>query len=638
MTEKDYLTIKQFAELTRRNYEAAQRWIERHPALNMHYETIDGKRHLVVSIADLIVQGWTTLEDITRLTVRQSVKMDNTEGNQLLASSIVRKKFTNLSATEIALLDLIPNWRQIKRTKIIEHFEALLKKDRTWFYNDHTSDGRKDKPKALHKLSPDQILAAQQTIISTRSQKSFVEKMIDHELMPDLSSRTWYRIYNQLSQTMVNELDYMKEGKLKMRSRLAPVIRDRTFLRPLQAAVTDFWRIDFIVRWFDGSVVRPSCVVIQDWRTGKILGRAITKFPNSLGVKVAIFDCCLHYGAMEQLNIDNGREFTAYRIIGSKIEQLEKRIKVDYGEVEDKLKQFEVRGFLPALSMQSHRALKKNPTSKPVERTFGRGGFTDWSKDFSNWIGANYWQTPEVVQRAATRFKKGIEKDYVDPKTGEIVHFMDVDELSSAIDLFINKHNNRKSKGFGMDGKSPNELWDELIVETPPRKINIEKLAFHFLEGPEKPRKIRVNGYIELKKDLFFSSDVTLRNKGREVFLRWNPVDGFWWSRGDKKEFALVPNDIFVYDIEGNYLTTVQFVNRTHPTEGGKDVSLMMTKKMGPITAAERNVKRLIAGTAPIVNVKDAPTEITEAYEKKKLEERENEDPLEGNQFNKIVI
>ncbi len=619
-----WISLNEFAALTNRQYIAARVYVNRNTFLETRYEIIPTGRQLQISLPSLLSHSILTPAQAEKFLLTQKLSLANSDGNRLLAAAIVAKKFENLTESELELLNALGNWRAKKKEEIIEIFVSSFGRSRAWFYRNHATDKRKEKDGILESLTTEQLESAKKYLLQSRSIQSFAVKCINDENLPDVSTSTWRRLHADLSVEMCNELDLMKEGRLQMRNRLAPILRDKTTLKVMEAATSDFWRIDFVVKWLDGSLARPSACFIEDWRTGKIVGRAITRFPNSLGVKTALFDCFLHHGIMKQFNIDNGKEFVAHRVVGTKIEQ--QLVKIDYSDVEDKLKVFETRGFLPSLIVKSHRALKRNPISKTIERRFGRGGPTDWAKEFSNWSGANYWQKREVVARAERKFRKGEQKDFVDANTGEIVHFMEIDELISAIDEFVNRHNNRPSSGFGMDGKTPNQLWDELVKLDPPRRAPVEKIAFSFLEGPEKPRRIRMSGYIELKKHFFFASDVTLRMRGRWVFLRWNPIDGFWWHRGDDMQFEFLPNNIFVYDENGEYLTTVKFVDRQHPLEAGENVSALMSRKMNLIKETEETVNHLLTGKAPVVDVKTVPDEIVAAAAKKRAEKKADDE------------
>jgi hypothetical protein len=583
----------------------------------------------------LVENNVVTQNQIDSLAMKQSIQIDRTEGNQLLASSAVRKQFNNLTESELSLLQRIPDWQKMSRDEIVKLFVSLLGKSRAWFYRDHSADRRKEKDSAITRLETNQLTIVEQIRVSCRMQKAFIDRCMNHRDLPDFSNSTWRRIYHDLGVGMQNEIAYVKDGPLKMRSRLAPIIRDKTFLQPLEVIVGDFWRVDLATKWVDGSLVRPSCAVWVDWRTHKIVGVALTKFPNSLGVKTSLLNCFIHHGIPRTAYIDNGKEYLAHRVVGRKIEQ--QMVKLDISDVENKLQVFEAKGFLPSLGINHKSALIRNPQTKVIERLFGRGGFTDYAKDFSNWIGANYWQTPEAVARAARKFRKGDDKEFFDERTGEIIHFMDLQEIASAISQFVVRHNDRPSNGFGMDGKSPNQLWDELTALNPPRRAPVEKIAFHFMEG--KPKKVRASGYIEFKKDFFFTSETLLRNSGRNVHIRWNPIDGFWWERGDKLQYEFLPNNIFVYDENGEYMTTAMFVHRQHPTETPKEIiTALMQGKMSLIKEASENVNsRSDTSTpvpVPVVDVKTEPTEILRQKEEKQKEQRDKEkDPLKNNRF-----
>lgn len=633
MTSQDWLTIEQFAQLTNRNYQSAKRWLNRRKWLDFRTPVINGKRHLFVSAESLLLYQFITHDQLKEFTGIESIKMESNEGNQLLASSIVRKKFSQLTDGEIELLNTIPHWQEMQREEIVRIFIDRLKKSRAWFYRDHSKDGRKEKENALLKLNVDQLRIVDKLLVTCRLKKSFVESCQNSEHLPDLSERTWYRIYNQLNLQLANEVEYAKTGHLKMRSKIAPILRDKTVLNPLDVIVGDFWRVDFATKWVDGSLVRPSCAVWVDWRTHKIVGTALTRFPNSLGVKTSLLHCFLHHGIPLNAYIDNGKEYLAHRVYGTKVE--EKLVRLDLAEVDDKLKVFEAKGFLPSMGINSKRALIRNPQAKIIERLFGRGGFTDYAKEFSNWIGENYWKTPEAVSRAARKFRQGDEREFVDERTGEVIHFMDLGELSDAIRYFVHRHNERISNGFGMDGMSPNQLWDELVKANPPRRASVERIAYSFMEG--KMLRVRGSGYIEFKKHFFFTNSQLMNMRGQDVHIRWNPIDGFWWNRGDERQFEFLPNSLFVYNQHAEYVCNATFVERNHPIEA--DVSTVMKNKNGILKGISDNLGDILGPKPAVVDTKIVPTEaLQEAEEKRKLLKAKEEEDKKNNSFRNTFI
>ncbi len=624
------INLHQIAKLLGEDYEAVKKQFQRKKIAGVRRTNEKGKPKYF-TVASLLEHGWIKPEQLSALCTSPLPAVAVNEGMQLMAASIVHKRYENLTESETSLLDSIcPQWMTMRPGGILTALAHATHKSRSWLRRDHSIDKRKEKQKAVSKLNEEQRRIAQQNMLLCRRQKSFIEKCMADERLPEFSERSWRRVHNQLELMMTNEMAVVREGPEKMRSRLAPIQRDKTWLKPLEVIVGDFWRVDFVVKWIDGELVRPSLAVWVDWRTDMIVGVALTKHPNSLGVKTSLLHCFIHFGIPQYVYIDNGKEYLAHRIVGTKIES--QNVKLDLSDLENDLKIFETKGILPALSINNKRALRRNPTGKIIERRFGRGGFTDWAKEFSNWSGANYWQKPEAVAVAERKFRKGSEKDYTDQKTGEIIHFMNLEELASVMSSFVERHNTRISNGFGMDGKQPISLWQDLIKLNPPRQASAKQIAYSFMEG--RPLKVRSSGYIAFKKDFFFSSDTLLRMPGRPVHIRWNPIDGSWWNRKDGNQPEFLPNEIYVYDEDATYLTTATLVPRGDPLHG--DVSLLMKHKMGVIKEAEENVKALISPKIPVVDVTHQPEEVMKQI--KAEDEEKKKDPLKNNPYRNTFI
>lgn len=612
-----FISIEDLAQTLRVTIWAIHKTIKRH-GLDVHRLRKDGGGFkLMISIESLKEAGLLTHGFIER-----------SEGNKLLASSIVRKGFDRLTDTELNLLERVdPLWKQSSQSKIIQAFSSLLGVSRAWLYRDHTTDGRSDRGSAWGLMGAKQRERVLKLFIQYRNRRSFVTECIREDDLPRLSDRTWYRIGAMLAKDYHDELTLIRKGPIALRQETEPVLRDKTYLKPLQVIVGDYWRVDRVVKWVDGDLVRPSLSVWVDQRTNMIVGVALAKNPNALGVKTSLLYVFLRFGIPEIAYMDNGKEYKAHRVAGTSVEVI--NIHADWmSDIDSDLKKFEVKGFLPSMRIRDLRAIVKNPRAKIVERIFGRGGFSDWAKEFSDWIGGKYWERPEQVQKAIVDFRvqrrEHSAKLYHDAITGEAIPFTTIEGLSAEIYGFIQFHNNRQSKGFGMDGKSPAELFAELSKEHTPRKASTYQIAFSFLEGKDKPKKIRKNGLIEFKRDFFYRADRLWNHRLEQVYALYNPVDGFWWTRADGKQSEFLPNSLLVYDMNGVFIDEATFKERVHPTEA--DVKPLMQVTQRTVKEARDTLRGLIAGSGlpelPTVDVKTIPEEVIKEEERRKEENR----------------
>ncbi|TAK59402.1 MAG: hypothetical protein EPO24_07645 [Bacteroidetes bacterium] len=632
------IPLKSLVGIVASNSDATRKRLTRYNVASDYVTTHTGKIRMV-SLEDLQAKGLVDETQAARL-IEASRGHDGQgdpfplaglsvtktlETDKLFCSDAVQKGFgasTPLSATEVEVLDrLCPGW---ERMKVKDRVTAIIKAtgcSRSYLYRDHREDGRKLREKAFEKLTQAQRDAMIKHYLFAKTRLKFFELCRNDESLPHIPDRTMYRIAAQLETSLKDELTLINKGSLALRQASEPILRDKTYLKPLQVIIGDFTRIDRIIRWHDGTLCTPYACVWQDWRTSMIVGVALTQFPNALGAKTSLFNCFINYGIPEIAFMDNGKEFKAYKVAGEKLETLNYRLDfVD--DVERDVKSFEYKGILPALGVASLRAIVKNPRSKPVERTFGRGGFTDWAKQFGDWVGSKYWLMPETIAKAIAKHNQG--KAYKEPLSGKFIEFSDLHSLAASVCEFIEFYNNRASSGFGMDGKSPQQLWNELTVENPPRRAPVQKIAFHFLDGDT--RKVRNTGHIEFKKHFFYRSEAFWKHRLETVYIRFNPVDGFWWHRADKKQFEFLPKLLLVFDIEGQYIGEATFVERQDPLNA--DVKSLMAKQRKTVSEAKSNVKALLQSSvpsAPTLDVVEAVKELEEKTNRRDAEDAEKE-------------
>ncbi|WP_346286888.1 transposase domain-containing protein [Zoogloea sp.] len=569
-----------------------------------------------ISLQSLVEHGIVHDSQIVALSRRAAEQLKATEGNRLTASVIIRKDFNNLTASESGLLEQIPNWKEMKRTELVNLLAELLGVSRSWLYRDHSQDRRAVKDSAMTKMSFEQQTTVQQYILKYHSAKRFVQECINDEQLPELSPRTWYRVHAEMKKVLHFESEFVKKGPLALRQSTPAILRDRTHLKPLEVIVGDYWRVDRVVRWIDGELVMPYLCVWVDWRTYKIVGYALAKTPNSLGVKTALYTCFTRYGIPQYAYMDNGKEFKAMRVSGSRLEETNVVLRMD--EVDDLVKQFEYRGIITGLGIKDINAIFKNPRAKIVERAFGRGGFTDWAKQFQDWTGAKYWQQPEWLKMNVNRYRsekknRGIvDQQFVNRFTGEIFQFAEYYDLAASIRQYIEEHNSRISTGYGMDEKSPNQIWELLTATHQVRRVPAATIAFHFLEGAVK--KVRRDGKIEFRRNFFYESDRLPLHRLENVFVRFNPIDGFWFNRPDGLQHEFLPSSLLVFDESGNFIDEALYSERTHPiAEPTLQSRLQRQAAFG--REVRQSVESINSGVpvVPVVDTKSLPENATEA-------------------------
>ncbi len=562
-----------------------------------------------ISLQSLIDQNILSEAQAIALTIGSASALQKTEGNRLLASSIIRKNFSALTDAEQDLMNAIQEWRTMGKSELVNILSAALGVSRSWLYRDHSTDRRSEKEGAFNRMTPEQQTVVQRYQISKHTPKLFVQACLDDLFLPELSPRTWYRIHSELKKALYFENEYTKKGPIGLRQQTPAILRDRTHLKPLEVIVGDYWRVDRIVKWIDGELVMPHLCVWIDWRTYKIVGYALAKTPNSLGVKTALFVCFTQHGIPQYAYMDNGKEFRAMRVSGSRLEEVNMVLRLD--EVDDLVKQFEYKGIITGLGIKDINAIFKNPRAKIIERAFGRGGFTDWAKEFQDWTGAKYWQQPEWLKMNVNRYRseKKVRSltnvEFTNRNTGEFFKFADYFDLAASIREFVERHNNRISTGHGMDEQSPNQMWDLLTAQHTVRRVPASTIAFHFLEGSTKT--VRRDGKIEFKRHMFYESPRLPLHRLETVFVKFNPIDGFWYNRPDGLQHEFLPNSLLVFDQDGKFIDEALYSERTHPIHE-PNLAERMQRQGDFRKQVEESVKSIAEGKQPALPVVDVKT------------------------------
>ena len=616
-----FITIRQYAALKGIPFDTAKHQVQRRKS-ELHIE----KR---MKPAGGGYERYISTESLAASGLLNNGPVIASEGNRLLACSIVKKKFENLSTTEIDLMDKLDfDWRakiHKRKTELQKTMSEKLNISRAGLHRDHTKDRRKERDTIWDKMTAEQKDVVTRIFLKRRTIANFVVDCMSNPDLPNASRRSWYRIASDLQKGFRGELILRDEGPKALALMTEPILRDKTHLGFLDMIVGDYWRTDLVVEWNEHRLVRPALSVWVDLRTNMIVGAALSENPNARGVKKSLLQVLTNFGCPKIALMDNGKEYRAHAIVGKEIE--ESRVKEDFmPEVDSDFKRFEYKGLLPTIGIKSRHALPYNGRAKPVERVFGIGGFSDLAKEFSDYIGGTYKERPEEVQRAIKQHKKGIKK-YRNRVTGEVITFCTIEELAGRINEFIHLHNNRPSKGFGMDGKSPAELSAELSTEHPLNLVDLAEVAFAFMD--RKQFRTRANGMIEFRKYMYYRADKLWHHPNEDVYVVYDIEDGFWWERADHKQREYLPKSLMVYTLKGKFICEAHFKERVHPTEADVRPLLEVTRR--PIKDAKDTWRSLRDGDAsvPIVrNIK--PQSLTDEVRRKettttKLQEEERQ-------------
>lgn len=386
---------------------------------------------------------------------------------------------------------------------------------------------RRGKHKNHKKAIPDEVFAVFVSFYLDESQKSvrkcmeLTESYLCHEhkeeLLPLASPQTFTREIMRSIPPAARV--FCREGRKACTDKMLPYIH-RTYD---DLASNDIWVCDnhtFDVFVNDGEHEKPIRVYLtafQDVRSRKFVGWYVTLNPSSQATLIALRRGIERYGIPKRIYSDNGREFLTFDIGGR---GFRKSRKLSQGE-------HEIPTILQNLGIEFTTAMVKNARAKIIERAFleVKNGF---SKMFEGYTGGTIAERPERLK------KTGKDAD----------NFTLLPEFIAYVDKYIegifNKH---KHYGEGMNGRTPDQVYAECLVEQ--TVATVEQLNLMMLRNTRMQKVTRDGVYITLcgQKVPFNSTELNFYHIHRKVYVRYNPDD---------------LQEVRVYDDQDRFLCTAQ--------------------------------------------------------------------------------
>jgi putative transposase len=264
--------------------------------------------------------------------------------------------------------------------------------------------------------------------------------------------------------------------------------RDKKTLKPCQLWNLDHAQIDVAVRLPDGRVVFPWLTDCQDVASGKVLAYTLGGQPNAETIRLTFCRAVLRFGLPFEILVDNGKDFKAKTLTGGG-----KRFRLKMDIEQTKSLMFQIGVIVHFTDFYSAQ-------SKPVER-WHRTVKDRFSRSFRAFRGGNVQERPEELPAVI--------------KSGRVPYFAEFEERFAG--WVEADYNNRVSRGKGMNGRTPNEVFAQDNVARP---VDENSLSLLLLKS-SRSVKVGRNGVTHL--DRVYFHEALLRIKGEEVFLRYDP-------------------------------------------------------------------------------------------------------------------
>ena len=355
-----------------------------------------------------------------------------------------------------------------------------------------------------HKAMPDEVFNIFEDFYLDESQPT-VESCVEltelqlkkdgkTQYLPLPSYRTFARYIDRIP---VPVLKYFRLGEKACKDQCGSYIS--RFYNDLYS--NDIWVCDnhtfdiFISR--DEEPVRVYLTAFEDIRSREITGWYVTNSPSSDATIYALRRGIERCGIPKQIYSDNGREFLTHDIGGR---GFRKTAQTD---------EHEPMTILKRLDIEFKTALVRNAKAKIIERRFLDVKNT-FSKMFEAYTGGNVLERPERLK-------------HIVKNPDNLVVLEDFREF---VDTYImGKLNKKSSKGKGMNGKCPDEVFAENLIEQ--RVASKAELNLMLMRNG-KIQKVKRNGVMFKLYDMelwYGCDELVMHHIGESVYFRYNPDD-----------------------------------------------------------------------------------------------------------------
>lgn len=301
-------------------------------------------------------------------------------------------------------------------------------------------------------------------------------------------------------------------------SRLYPAQRrDYATLAVHEMWVADGRRADVFVRWEDGQISRPILVAWVDVRSRVCLAHLVGKTESADLIRLAFRRAALTAHALpDAALLDNGMGFAGKMLSGGVPTRF--RFKV---QAEDPL------GIFPAMGIEVIWTTPRHGQSKPIERFFGTIAEMEKRLEFG---GAYCGNRPDAK-----------------PEDCDSKNAVPIALYRQILAEEIPAYHKRSHRGDGMGGKSPRQVYEELLPLASPKQPTAAQLRLCLLAA-ESVKPNRVDHSVSVLGNRYWSQELVGLRCDINYTVRFDPED------------ARQP--VSVYD-RGRFICDAQLIDKT---------------------------------------------------------------------------
>lgn len=358
--------------------------------------------------------------------------------------------------------------------------------------------------------------------------------------LEDLPSRETVRVFlaQQISPAMKA---LAREGQREYRERMSPYLRRMytdIFANQIWVGDTAILDVeaqnDIYPELPDHTPLRIRLTAFEDFRSRKIVGATFSVEGSSISITAAMLRGILQFGLPEMIYVDNGKDYKKVAKGADRGLDVHPLTADDFAVIEEK-------GLLARLGIGVTHCIPRHPQSKHVERFF-RTLHARFDAVHSTYTGGSPATRPDRTEAAMMLHRRLLKKG-----RAELSRHPYASRIVSGCLSWIEEYNARPHQGEGMDGRSPNEVFDQEI--NPAQRPTPDFAALAILMAEYDRRQVHEcavalnrRRYTPRTEDRMAWHIMHEQNE-REILIAFNPAD---------PEFAVA------LDLDGHFLAWLE--------------------------------------------------------------------------------
>jgi len=289
---------------------------------------------------------------------------------------------------------------------------------------------------------------------------------------------------------------YAREGEKAWEAKFwASMSRDRSMLGALEILNGDGHKLDFWVRFEDGTEGRAMATFWMDLASNYFFAPFIEKSENMDTIRRSFLHICNTVGVPKCVDIDNGMGYAGKDLSGQ--DKTRRRFKKV---------QAEAKGIFGLLGITTIWAEVAHGQSKPIERAF---------------------RTLEGILKSNPELRQAYLGNRPDKRPDRTITAIPVELLRSAVREAVCEYNSqsgRKSDGIKAAGRSYQQIWETKLSESTPRPLEDWERRYCIMPGRVLRVRKQQGGIFTLHGNEYQAYELSAY-LGQQIQVRFDPED-----------------------------------------------------------------------------------------------------------------